>query len=317
MKLGELAVRLECQLEGPEDLEISGVAGMDEAKADEITFLSNPKYAAQAAYNARGRDYCRPGRRHLGQARAAFRRSLHVLCAGAGGLLSAPTAARGNSSHCRHRPGRQTGKQSLHRSLCGHRSWRGNWRRLRSQELRDDLPGSENRRSILRPLPRRRAGERPHRQRRDPPERRGDWAATGLVLPRARTGRFTRSCKPAPWSSKIGVEIQANSCMDRAAVGETRLRRGVKVDNLVQVAHGCDIGENSLLCSQVGVSGSVKAGPERNSDRTGRRGRALDHRRPRHRHRAIRHSQRRSAAHDHFRLSRHREQSVAEGFGGL
>ena len=57
-----------------------------------------------------------------------------------------------------------------------------------------------------------------------------------------------------------GVEVQSNSCIDRAAVGETRLRRGVKVDNLVQVAHGCDIGENSLLCSQVGIAGSAKLG---------------------------------------------------------
>src|SRR5262249_38078409 len=44
------------------------------------------------------------------------------------------------------------------------------------------------------------------------------------------------------------VEVQAHSCIDRATVGETRLRRGVKVDNLVQVGHGCDIGENTLLC---------------------------------------------------------------------
>ena len=44
MKLGELATRLGCQLEGPADLEITGVAGMDEANAGEITFLSNPKY---------------------------------------------------------------------------------------------------------------------------------------------------------------------------------------------------------------------------------------------------------------------------------
>jgi UDP-3-O-[3-hydroxymyristoyl] glucosamine N-acyltransferase len=57
-----------------------------------------------------------------------------------------------------------------------------------------------------------------------------------------------------------GVEIQANSCIDRASVGETRLRRGVKVDNLVQVGHGCDIGDNSLLCSQVGLAGSCKVG---------------------------------------------------------
>ena len=66
------------------------------------------------------------------------------------------------------------------------------------------------------------------------------------------------------------VEIQANSCVDRAAVGQTRLRRGVKVDNLVQVAHGCDIGENSLLCSQVGISGSVTLG--RNVTLTGQVG---------------------------------------------
>ncbi len=44
MKLGELAAQLACQLEGPEDLEINGVAGMDEANAGEITFLSNSKY---------------------------------------------------------------------------------------------------------------------------------------------------------------------------------------------------------------------------------------------------------------------------------
>ena len=44
MKLGEIAARLECQLDGPEELEITGVAGMDEATAGELTFLANPKY---------------------------------------------------------------------------------------------------------------------------------------------------------------------------------------------------------------------------------------------------------------------------------
>jgi UDP-3-O-[3-hydroxymyristoyl] glucosamine N-acyltransferase len=56
------------------------------------------------------------------------------------------------------------------------------------------------------------------------------------------------------------VEVQSNACVDRASVGESRLRRGVKVDNLVQVGHGCDIGENTLLCGQAGVSGSCKVG---------------------------------------------------------
>jgi len=56
------------------------------------------------------------------------------------------------------------------------------------------------------------------------------------------------------------VEVQANACVDRATLGQTRLRRGVKVDNLVQVGHSCDIGENTLLCGQVGLAGSCKLG---------------------------------------------------------
>jgi UDP-3-O-[3-hydroxymyristoyl] glucosamine N-acyltransferase len=57
-----------------------------------------------------------------------------------------------------------------------------------------------------------------------------------------------------------GVEIQANACIDRATIGETRLRHGVKVDNLVQVGHSCDVGENTLLCGQAGLAGSTKLG---------------------------------------------------------
>jgi UDP-3-O-[3-hydroxymyristoyl] glucosamine N-acyltransferase len=56
------------------------------------------------------------------------------------------------------------------------------------------------------------------------------------------------------------VEIQANSCIDRASIGETRIRKGAKIDNLVQVAHSCDVGENTLLCSQVGLAGSTEIG---------------------------------------------------------
>ncbi|MFQ6069401.1 MAG: UDP-3-O-(3-hydroxymyristoyl)glucosamine N-acyltransferase [Candidatus Aminicenantales bacterium] len=56
------------------------------------------------------------------------------------------------------------------------------------------------------------------------------------------------------------VEIGALTAIDRAALGETRIRRGVKIDNLVQVGHNVEIGENSVLAGQVGISGSVKVG---------------------------------------------------------
>ena len=56
------------------------------------------------------------------------------------------------------------------------------------------------------------------------------------------------------------VEIQANACIDRASIGETRIRSGAKVDNLVQVGHGSVVGENTLLCAQVGLAGSTTIG---------------------------------------------------------
>ncbi len=56
------------------------------------------------------------------------------------------------------------------------------------------------------------------------------------------------------------VEIGANCCIDRATFGETRIRRGTKIDNLVQIAHNVEIGEDNLLVSQVGIAGSTVLG---------------------------------------------------------
>ncbi len=56
------------------------------------------------------------------------------------------------------------------------------------------------------------------------------------------------------------VEIGANSCVDRAVMSSTYVRKGVKLDNLVQIAHNCDIGENTVMSAQVGVAGSTKIG---------------------------------------------------------
>ena len=56
------------------------------------------------------------------------------------------------------------------------------------------------------------------------------------------------------------VEIGANSTVDRATTGETRVKRGSKVDNLVQIAHNVVVGENSIIAAQVGISGSTELG---------------------------------------------------------
>ncbi len=58
------------------------------------------------------------------------------------------------------------------------------------------------------------------------------------------------------------VEVQALACVDRASIGETRVKRGAKIDNLVQVGHGSVVGENSMLCAQAGLAGSTTLGKD-------------------------------------------------------
>ena len=56
------------------------------------------------------------------------------------------------------------------------------------------------------------------------------------------------------------VEIGANTCVDRSTMGQTIIHKGVKLDNLIQVAHNCEIGENTVMSAQVGMAGSTKIG---------------------------------------------------------
>ncbi len=82
----------------------------------------------------------------------------------------------------------------------------------------------------------------------------------GFGFAKTHEGRWHKIPQPAPVVIEDDVEVQANSCIDRASVGETRIRRGVKIDNLVQVGHGSQVGEDALLCSQVGLAGSTEIG---------------------------------------------------------
>ena len=84
--------------------------------------------------------------------------------------------------------------------------------------------------------------------------------ADGFGFAKDDSGHWHKIAQPEPVVIENDVEIQANSCIDRASVGETHIGRGVKIDNLVQVGHGSHIGEDSLLASQVGLAGSTEIG---------------------------------------------------------
>ena len=84
--------------------------------------------------------------------------------------------------------------------------------------------------------------------------------ADGFGFAKDSTGRWVKIVQSGPAVLEDAVEVQANACIDRASIGETRIGRGAKVDNLVQVGHGSTVGENTLLCSQVGLAGSTTIG---------------------------------------------------------
>ncbi len=74
--------------------------------------------------------------------------------------------------------------------------------------------------------------------------------------------RWSKIVQSGPAVLEDEVEVQANACVDRASIGETRVARGTKIDNFVQVGHGCTVGENVMLCSQAGLAGSTVVGKD-------------------------------------------------------
>lgn len=84
--------------------------------------------------------------------------------------------------------------------------------------------------------------------------------ADGFGFAKDDTGHWSKIVQSGPAVLEDNVEVQANACVDRASVGETRIKAGAKIDNLVQVGHGSSVGENTLLCSQTGLAGSTEVG---------------------------------------------------------
>ncbi len=84
--------------------------------------------------------------------------------------------------------------------------------------------------------------------------------ADGFGFAKDDSGNWYKIVQSGPTVLEDSVEVQANACIDRASVGETRIAHGAKIDNLVQVGHGSSVGENTLLCAQTGLAGSTEVG---------------------------------------------------------
>ncbi len=259
MKLGELAERLGCELDGPAGLEITGVTGMDDANSTELTFLANPKYArtlqsTQAAAIIVGKDVNLSGRPALRSDNPylTFAHALEVF-------------------HPVQRP-----PAGIHPTAViapgvkiGHGASIGPYVVIEEGvELGDDC----ELKSFVVIYRGAKIGQRfkahSHAVVRERVRIGNDVTlqngaivgSDGFGFAKQTDGSYYKIVQSGTVVIEDGVEIQAHACIDRAAVGETRIHRGAKVDNLVQVAHGCDVGENTLLCGQAGLAGSTKVG---------------------------------------------------------
>jgi UDP-3-O-[3-hydroxymyristoyl] glucosamine N-acyltransferase len=82
----------------------------------------------------------------------------------------------------------------------------------------------------------------------------------GFGFAPTKEGGFYKICQTGRVVIEDDVEVGANTTIDRAAVGDTVIRRGAKLDNLVQIGHGAQVGPDSVLAAQAGLAGSTRLG---------------------------------------------------------
>jgi UDP-3-O-[3-hydroxymyristoyl] glucosamine N-acyltransferase len=258
MKLSEIAAKVGARLEGS-DVEIDSVAGIGEARAGQLTFIANPKYAAQAkttkasavivddGFPALQRSTLRTKNPYL-----AFAEALRLFYQPAQyqpGIH--PTAVIHSSAKIGKNasigPYVVVGEDVIIGDDCTlvahvvvyHGVTIGkNFFAHAHSVIREYCKVGDN--VIL--------------------QNGVVIGADGFGFAKDDQGRWQKIVQSGHVVIGDDVEIQAQACIDRAAVGVTQIDRGAKIDNFVQVGHGSSVGEDSLLCAQVGLAGSTEIG---------------------------------------------------------
>ena len=255
MRLEELADRLDCELRGDGSLEITGVAGMEHAGPSQITFLANPKYAHKVKASRAGAIIVHRSVAQLPVPSLAsdnpyldFARALELFytpprpAAGihASAIIS-PTAVIGENpsigpcavvgDHVR------IGRNAvIHAGVVIYEG----------AEIGDDFLAHSH------------ASVREHCRigHRVTLQNGVVIGGDGFGFAKRSDGTHYKIVQSGPAIVEDDVEIQSLSSVDRATVGETRIKRGAKVDSLVQIGHACVVGEDNIICAQTGLAGS-------------------------------------------------------------
>lgn len=265
MKLSEVAQKLNCRLEGPPDVEITGIAGIDQAEAGQLTFLANRRYfpllkttRASAVLVEEGISLARDtSLRPLAALRSAnpylafahaielFYQPPHYAPGIHPTAVLAKSARIGENAHigpyCFIDEDAQIGRNAvLHSSVTIYRG----------AQIGDDFLAHAH--AVVRESCR--IGNRVILQNGV------IIGGDGFGFAKKKDGTWYKMLQTGPAILEDDVEVQANSCVDRATIGETRVAQGAKLDDLVLVGHASRVGANTMLCGQVGLAGSTKVG---------------------------------------------------------
>jgi UDP-3-O-[3-hydroxymyristoyl] glucosamine N-acyltransferase len=265
MKLAEVAQKLGCRLEGDPQIEIHGVAGIEQAGRGQITFLANRRYfpllktthASAVLVDDRiamEREATAPPIAALRTSNPylAFAHAIELFYTApryAPGVhptaMVAKSARIGKGAHigpyCFIDENAEIGEQAVLHSFVTI---------YQGAKIGDNFFAHAH--AVVREFCQ--LGDRVILQNG------AIIGGDGLGFAKHKDGSWYKMQQSGPAVLEDDVEVQANACVDRATVGETRVGRGSKLDDLVLVGHASRVGANSMLCGQVGLAGSTRIG---------------------------------------------------------
>jgi UDP-3-O-[3-hydroxymyristoyl] glucosamine N-acyltransferase len=260
MKLSEIAARLQCDLEGNPDIEVSAIATLETALNGELSFLANPKYRsevdttnASALIVGRQEAITRPIPllRHANPY-MAFAKAVELFCTSPRKspsihttALIASTATIGEAVSIGPYTVIEDNAVVGSRVSIGSHSVVGN-----AAVIGDDSiihSGCVIRDGV-------RIGNRCILQDRVV------VGSDGFGYAKQEDGNWYKIKQAGSVVLEDDVEVGAGTTIDRPALGSTWIGQGAKIDNLVQIGHGCRVGRNSMICAQVGLAGSTRLG---------------------------------------------------------
>jgi UDP-3-O-[3-hydroxymyristoyl] glucosamine N-acyltransferase len=259
MKLGELASRLGAELRGDADLEVTGMERIEEAGPTEVTFVANPRYTGLARTTRAAAVLVEPDFQEITAATLRLKNPYLAFSRALGMFYKPPAYAPGIHPTAVIDPSAEIGEGAhigayvvigpgvtlgAHATLLPHvvlypgvqagsHLFAHAHAVVREYCVLGDHVTLENGVII---------------------------GADGFGFAKNEAGHWEKIPQSGPVRLGNRVDVQANACIDRATVGATEIGDGSKVDNLVQIGHGSRVGENTLLCAQVGLAGSSVVG---------------------------------------------------------